>query len=234
MQRTSKISPTNINIPIAILIGIIFSVFSSPAKAQTQTQIQTQNQNQIQIPTQTPTQIIPEEMFDNNGVIFAVDTVVEFEFVRSYGAYQSTFGVRNEDTGEETDLISEAKPSDNPQDVNAASEFKTEDPSDFLGTPGNTVPKHIAEFTFKAGNKYSFYLRSKYQGRVVGTLYSTDINNPNGNQQVRFEGDFLTLGNGGNLMRWDDTGSALVKKDKQDTDFDDFIIRAGGHQKCGC
>ena len=223
MRRTSKINRTNLDILIGALIAGIVSTFS-PTEAQAQAQAQTQ--------TQTKTEATVQEFFGNNGVMFTSDTIVQFEFVRSYGAYQSTFGVRNEETGEETDLIREAKPSDKPQDVNFASDFKTENPNDFLGTPGNTVPKQIAEFKFKAGNKYSFYLRSEYQGKVVGTLYSTDINNPGGNRQVRFEGNIFALGNGGSLMRWDDTGSALVKKDKQDTDFDDFIIRAGGHEQC--
>lgn len=222
MRRTSKMNRTKIHIFIGVLIGGIVSTCSLPVQAQIETQTQ----------TETQTKVSAQEFFGNNGVMFASDTIVEFKFVRSYGAYQSTFGVRNEETGEETDLIMEVKPSDNPQDVNFASDFQTENSNDFLGTPGNTVPKDFAKFRFKAGTKYSFYLRSKYQGRNVGTLYSTDINNPGGNRQVRFEGDIFALGNGGSLIRWDDTGSRLVKRDKQDTDFDDFIIRIGGHELC--
>ena len=243
MRLLSKINRTNIHISFGILVAAIVSALSAspvqgqvptPNEAQIPNSLEAPRPNQVETPTPSQSQEIAKELFGNDGVMFAVDTVVEFGFVRSYGAYQSTFGVRNEETGEETDLIVEAKPSDNPQDINSPSDFKTENPNDFLGTPGNTVQKDTAEFTFEAGKKYSFYLRSKYQGRVVGTLYSTDANNSNGNRQVKFEGDIFALANGGSLIRWDDTGSALVRSDQQDTDFDDFIIRIGGHEKCGC
>ncbi|HEY9604411.1 MAG TPA: hypothetical protein V6C85_22535, partial [Allocoleopsis sp.] len=50
------------------------------------------------------------DQFDTNGIQFDVDTIVEFEFVQSHGAYQSTFGVIDLDTREKTPLISEVKP----------------------------------------------------------------------------------------------------------------------------
>ncbi|KST64005.1 hypothetical protein [Mastigocoleus testarum] len=235
MRLISKINRTDIHISFGILVAAILSALSaSPVQAQVPNPLEVPRPNQVETPTPSQSQEIAKELFGNDGVMFAVDTVVEFGFVRSYGAYKSTFGVRNEETGEETDLIIEAKPSDNPQDVNSPSDFKTENPNDFLGTPGNTVQKDTAEFKFEAGKRYSFYLRSEYQGRVVGTLYSTDANNSNGKRQVKFDGDIFALANGGSLIRWDDTGSALVRSDQQDTDFDDFIIRIGGHEKCGC
>ncbi|MGL5197115.1 MAG: hypothetical protein ACRC8Y_26295, partial [Chroococcales cyanobacterium] len=40
--------------------------------------------------------------FDNGGVLFDAETIVEFEFIESNGAYQSTFGVLNLQTGEKT------------------------------------------------------------------------------------------------------------------------------------
>src|ERR687885_240257 len=53
-----------------------------------------------------------EDSFGNEVVQFPVDTTVEFEFKESHGAYQSTIGVVNLDTGEETVLFKEVKPYD--------------------------------------------------------------------------------------------------------------------------
>ena len=50
----------------AVAAGIL-SVFSSPAQAQTPVSAQVQSQ----------------EFFDNSGVLFNIDTVVQFQFVRS-------------------------------------------------------------------------------------------------------------------------------------------------------
>jgi hypothetical protein len=175
------------------------------------------------------------DQFDTNSIQFDVDTIVEFEFVQSHGAYQSTFGVINLDTGEKTPLIAEAKPSDNPQDINRPSQYRPpgeRDPRDFTGTPGNAVPQPLAEFTFKANTRYAFYLESAYNGRPVGIVYSATAQNPGGNQQAKFEGNFSGLANGGTITLWDDTGSALVKPNRQDTDYNDFIVRAGGHLAC--
>ena len=175
-----------------------------------------------------------EEIFGNNGIKFDVDTIVEFEFVESHGAYQSSFGVINLDTGEKTPLLVEVKPSDRSQDVNNPS-TGTDDSGqsdDFLGTPGNAVPNPLAEFQFKANTRYAFYLESTFRGSPSGILYSINSANPGGNQQVRFQGDFIGLANGGILIRWDDTGSVLVRTDKEDRDFDDFLIRSGGRLAC--
>lgn len=179
----------------------------------------------------TPTQAA--EQFDNRGIQFDVDTVVEFQFVESQGAYQSTFGVINLDTGEKTPLVGEVKPSDRPQDVRTPTDY-TRSPSkpDFVGTPGNTVPQPLPEFEFKANTRYAFYLESTYDGRPAGILYSTDRQNPSGNQQVQFQGDLLTLQSGGVVILWDDTGSLLVSPPQEDRDFNDFIVRAGGHLAC--
>jgi hypothetical protein len=175
------------------------------------------------------------DQFDTNGIQFDVDTIIEFEFVQSHGAYQSTFGVVNLDTNEKTPLISEARPADNSQDVTRPSEFRPEgelDPRDFTGTPGNAVPQPLAEFEFKANTRYAFYLESTYNGRPAGIVYSTTTLNRGGNQQAKFNGNFTSLGNGGTINLWDDTGSLLVRPDRQDTDYNDFVVRAGGHLAC--
>ena len=207
---------------VGVVIGGIFSVFSSPAQAKTPAPIQVQSQ----------------EFFDNSGVLFTKNTVVQFKFVRSYGAYQSIFGVRNETTGQETDLIGEVQPSDlSPsqfeQALNRPSDGLTDNPNDFQGTLGNAVPlPGTAQFIFKAGNRYSFYLKSQFKGRNVGVVYSTDAKNFAGNQQAKFIGGFSALANGGVTIRWDDTNSQIPRVNQNDNDFDDFIIKAGGHEEC--
>lgn len=175
------------------------------------------------------------DQFDTSGIQFDVDTVVEFEFVQSRGAYQSTFGVINLNTGQKTPLIAEVKPSDVPQDVNTPTDYtRSSSKPDFVGTPGNTVPQPLAEFEFKANQPYTFYLESSYNGRPVGIVYSTNTQNRSGNQQAVFEGEVFGLGNGGTVNLWDDTGSALVKPQQQDRDFNDFTVRAGGHLATPC
>jgi hypothetical protein len=174
------------------------------------------------------------DIFGNTGLQFEVDTIIEFEFVESNGAFQSSFGVINLDTGEKTPLLVEVKASDTFQDPSRPSDFQddagTGSRKDFRGTPGNTVPQPLAEFRFKANTRYGFYLESTYNGRPAGILYSTDSANPNNQQQVEFQGDFQALANNGSLIRWDDTG---IVKVQQERDFDDFIIRAGGNLDCG-
>jgi hypothetical protein len=173
------------------------------------------------------------DQFGTRGIQFDVDTIVEFEFVESHGAYQSTFGVINLDTGEKTPLLAEVKPSDIFQNPNTPSDYRRS-PSkpDFIGTPGNTVPQPLAEFAFKANNRYVFYLESTYNGRPAGMVYSTNAQNPGGNQQAKFEGEVAGLANGGTINLWDDTGSVLVKPNQDDVDFNDFVVRAGGHIAC--
>jgi hypothetical protein len=176
-----------------------------------------------------------QETFGDAGLQFDTDTVIEFEFVESHGAYQSTFGVINLDTNEKTPLLAEVKPADSPDPISRPSTYADDTGSstrDFPGTPGNTVPQPLAEFRFQARTRYAFYLESFYNGRLVGIVYSTRVQNPGQNQQTRFEGDLSALGSGGSVIRWDDTGSAIVRQNQKDTDFDDFIVRAGGHKAC--
>jgi hypothetical protein len=90
----------------------------------------------------------------------------------------------------------------------------------------------LAEYEFKAKTRYAFYLESTYNGRAAGIVYSTTSLNRGGNQQAKLEGNFFGLGSGGTINLWDDTGSLLVKPNREDTDFNDFIVRAGGHLAC--
>ncbi|HEY9606498.1 MAG TPA: hypothetical protein V6C85_33125, partial [Allocoleopsis sp.] len=127
------------------------------------------------------------------------------------------------------------KPSDNYQNIDEPSKFRPAgelDPGDFTGTPGNAVPQPLAEFEFKANRRYAFYLESTYNGRPAGIVYSTNALNLGGNQQAKFNGNFSSLANGGTINLWDDTGSVLVKPNQEDRDFNDFIVRAGGHLAC--
>ncbi|MGJ3254327.1 MAG: hypothetical protein ACFE0J_24810 [Elainellaceae cyanobacterium] len=151
-----------------------------------------------------------QEQFGNQGIIFDVDTVVEFEFVQSDGVYQSTFGVVNLTTGEQIPLMAEER----------------------SRTRGMTVPNPLAEFEFEADTPYAFYLESRYNGQPAQTIYSLSDRNPGNQRLLMFDGDFIDLAEGGILLRWDDTGSLLVPPDQQDRDFDDFTVRAGGHLAC--
>lgn len=170
-------------------------------------------------------QVRAEESFGSEGVRFDVDTIVEFEFVESHGAYQSTFGVINLDTGEKTPLLVEVKPADSDDPV-------VNKRTDFLSTPGNAVPQPLAEFKFKAKTQYAFYLESAYASKPAGILYSINARNPGGNEQARFDSNIAGLSGGGSLIRWDDTGAVLVRPERDDKDFNDFIIRSGGHIAC--
>jgi hypothetical protein len=175
-----------------------------------------------------------QEVFDGRGVQFDVDTVVEFEFMESHGAYQSTFGVVNLQTGEKTPLIQEVKPSDTPQNVEVPSDFKDDvgRAADFLGSVGNTVTQPLAEFNFKANTPYAFYLESFLNGQSEAVFYSVDNRNPDNTQRVKFDSDINRLSGGGVVLNWDDTGSLLVMVPDEDRDFDDFLIRAGGNLAC--
>ncbi len=178
------------------------------------------------------------ETFGNNGIQFDVDTIVDFEFVRSHGAYLGVFGVINLDSGEKTPLLSETKPADNyvQADVFRPSDYKDDSAADttrdFLGTPGNAVPQPVSEYTFKATQRYTLFLESSYLGKPAGIMYSTNSQNSGGARRALFESGFSGLDNGGSLIRFNDTGSLLVKTTKQDEDFDDFVVIAGGGLAC--
>ena len=208
-----------------------------------------------------------EDYVGNKGIEFEEDTVVEFEFIESHGAYQSTFGVIELDTCQtdpngdiifetcaKTPLLSETKPSDSYQTVFRRSTYEdnlNRANYDFIGTPGNTVPQPMTEYTFQAGERYAFYLESYYDGKFAGVVYSVDFFNTQNNRQALFNEElpatrlasrrnipqsetnqFESLVDGGLLLRFDDTGSTLVKDDYQDVDFDDFVVGIGGYESC--
>ena len=209
-----------------------------------------------------------EDIIGNQGVRFDEDTTVEFEFIESHGAYQSTFGVIDLDTCQpgvngginfascvKTPLLSEVKASDSFDfnDVYRESSYETDlqagRNNDFLGTPGKTVPNHLVEHKFEADKIYVFYLESQFDGRPAGVVYTTNLINNKGNRQALFHAEDLTaqtvaqkrsdynsnenrfdeLVNGGLLVNLDDTGSALVRTDLADADFDDFVVGIGGY-----
>jgi hypothetical protein len=175
----------------------------------------------------TATPAYAQDRFDNGVIQFDVDTVVEFEFLESRGVYQSTFGVVDLRTRQRIPLIQEVQPADRPIADLTVAEY-----DDALGSPGNAVPQPSNEFEFKANTPYALYLESYYAGRPAGIFYSTDAQNPEGERRLRLDGSVADMGNGGVVLRWDDTGSLLVAEPLQDDDFNDFTVRAGGHLVC--
>jgi hypothetical protein len=174
----------------------------------------------------TSSPVLAADNFDNQMIQFGQDTSVEFEFVESHGAYQSAFGVVNLATGEKTPLLGEVKTDDG----NTSGSSRQ---NDFIGTPGNTVPQVFSEFSFKANTPYSLYLESQYKGKDAGTVFSTTAINKAKNKQAQLNGDFASLADGkGLLVSWDDTGSVLVKSNKDDADFNDFVVAIGGYKPC--
>jgi hypothetical protein len=167
-------------------------------------------------------------LINNSGIQFDQDTTLESNFVESHGAYQSTFGVINLDTKEKTPLLVETRASDDPESIFKPSTRRSHlgTKTDFPGTPGNAVPKPTAQYNFRANQRYVLYLESSFNGRPTGILYSTDVLNPNREQQVQFAGGISELCSGGINVGWDDTGSRIVRnRAQQDRDFDDFVVQ---------
>lgn len=176
----------------------------------------------------SPPVFAAEVTIGNQDIRVDQEIPVNADVVESHGAYQSTFGVINLDTQEKTPLLIEVKPADRPESPAKPSTFRNSAgaPTDFVGTPGNTVSRPQASFTFKPNTNYSFYLESTYNGQPAGTVYSSDRFNLNQETQARFLGNPANLCNGGLILSWDDTGSRLVRtRAQQDRDFDDFIVR---------
>jgi hypothetical protein len=215
----------------AIAVGVLGS-FATPVQAQTNI-----------------------DEFDNRAVQFTEDTVVEFEFDKSLGIYQSSFGVVNlsqcggqtVDTCQKTELFREVRPFDKGEaltleDKNRASQGQTRDPNDFIGTPGTTVLGETRKkFTFQANTRYAFYLDSVYIHDVAiteggrtrverrtdrkPTVYSVNT------ESTRLSEGFAGLSRGGVRIQWDDTGIPRVSQPGQinpDSDFNDFAVIAGG------
>ncbi|MEM6611385.1 MAG: hypothetical protein AAF652_03855 [Cyanobacteria bacterium P01_C01_bin.72] len=149
------------------------------------------------------------DVVGNQGIRFSEDTIVEFEFIESHGAYQSTFGVIDLDSCQtstagvidfdscaRTPLLSEVKASDKFDTVYRRSTYETDlqeaRNNDFLGSPGDTVPDFEQEFIFEGNKPYAFYLESEFDGKPAGTVYTTDLINARGNRQALFNEEGLT------------------------------------------
>jgi hypothetical protein len=152
------------------------------------------------------------EQFNNQGIQFDRDTIIEMQFLRSNNAAQSTFGVINLATGEKTPLISEARAQDKPG-------------KNHTGTSGKAVRKPFAEFTFKAGTPYSLYLESTNKGATT-TVYSAPDKN-GGSQMSQFENDATALGTQGVRIGFNDGMSS-------GGNFNQFSVIAGGGIGCPC
>lgn len=178
-----------------------------------------------------------QDSFGNQVIQFPVDTTVEFEFKESHGAYQSSIGIVDLDTRQPVKvLFSEAKPYD---------AFGTGQPQprtfgqnnigtalDHLGTvQGGTVQNQFNEFTFQANKRYAFYLESvSPSGQTRRTVLSSS------SLAAVFDGSLDSGNRGGAVgsrIAWDDDG--LPQAGRQDGDFDDFVIEAGGYLiEVGC
>jgi hypothetical protein len=154
------------------------------------------------------------EQFNGQAVQFDRDTVIEFQFLKSNNSAQSTFGVLNLATGEKTPLISEARSQDKPG-------------KNYAGTAGKSVRKPFAEFTFKTGNPYTFYLESTVKNKGTTTVYSTPDKN-GGAQLAKFDNDATSLGTQGVKISWNDGISG------KGSDFNQFLVIAGGGIGCPC
>jgi hypothetical protein len=171
-----------------------------------------------------------QDSFGNQVVQFPVDTTVEFEFKESHGAFQSTLGIIDLETGQPVkELFRETKP----YDGYGTGERQTRAGSNSLGTSldylgtvqGGTVENRLSEFTFKANTRYAFYLESvSPTGQTRRTVVSTS------NLATVFDGA-LDAGNRsgviGSRIAWDDSG--LPEAKRKDNDFDDFVVEAGGY-----
>jgi hypothetical protein len=170
-------------------------------------------------------------LFGNEGIKFDVDTIVDFNFVRSQGLFQSTLSiVTANDLKVVKPLFTENVPFD-----------KTS--PDFFGfcpktvTASGTASDCTNSFLFQAGVDYSFALNSG-AGNPAGTngiVYSTNSLNTPVSQQAFFfkppvpsEGDRPTAPNpssgdpfaGPVVISFDDLGA------NNDKDFQDYIFTA--------
>ncbi|MEC4894881.1 MAG: hypothetical protein SAL07_22010 [Oscillatoria sp. PMC 1051.18] len=192
----------------------------------------------------TPTQAQVRDVFDNQAIQFAEDTIVEFEFVGTHGSFQSTIGIRNETTGEEIALFREVKPYDDfgrsGTEQAVPGQNNTGTNLDFVGTIGDAVQPGprvnvvnvsgkpqgaVVEFPFQAGNRYTLYLDSvSATGQTRRRVLSTQV-------FANFDGNFASLSGGtrgnitGSRIAWEDGGQPEVGND---SDFDDFVLEAGG------
>lgn len=146
-------------------------------------------------------------LFDNSGIQFDKNTLMDFDFLGSQGKFKSTFGVYeviDGVLGSFSALFSETQRSDN------------DSTNDWEGTCPTTVPNCKASFEFLAGKTYTFGLVSTDRD---GTVYSTNALNTafGGTQQAKFTGSSLSQGI---AIAFDDRGN------NNDMDFNDFRVNA--------
>ncbi|GEM_PF-3283625 len=197
------------------------------------------------------TSVSAQDQFDHNNISFGQDTIVEFEFIRSHGSNQATFGIVNFTTAVETVFFQEIKPYDNygsyVRDRRIEGQNNTNQLVDFVGTIGNSVlpganvtivPYNnkangsVIEFLFKKNEVYAFFLESRNpDGEIRRTFLSTqdyvqfDGDLGGGNMRDRYGRDII-----GRSMAWEDGG----EENRTDLDFDDFVIEAGGILRDNC
>lgn len=162
------------------------------------------------------------------GISFDTNQDVQFNFVHSKGAFQSTlkiFEVLASGALEERSVLyQEVKGSDSGSR------------NDFLGTLGNAVQQVNNTFTFLAGKIYTLGLVSSYNGSNPGTVYSTSSLNYTGLQRA-------TFGSGGSAVEAQafdaapfqfanpfdgpvSIGFEDIKWARADNDFNDFVVTA--------
>lgn len=211
MRQIKRKRTAGLGLLIGAMASGLFSSFAAPVQAQ--------------------------DAFGNQVIQFPVDTTVEFEFKESHGAYQSSIGIIDLETGQPVQvLFSETKP----YDQFGTGQSQTRSPGqnnigtslDFLGTvQGGTVQNQLTEFTFQANKRYAFYLESvSPTGQTRRTVLSSS------SLAAVFDGSLNSGDRGGvvgSRIAWDDDG--LPQSPGKDDDFDDFVIEAGGYLiEVGC
>lgn len=143
--------------------------------------------------------------FGNDGIQFDKDTLVDFGFISSQGAFKSTLSVFNqtENKVENPFLFKETKAYDT-----TLTDFKGSCPATVSSPSGNCDNS----FLFKSGVKYSLLLDSTPNGKVYST---NSLNNPVGPQAK-----FTETGTSSYLIAFDDRGNG------NDKDFNDFKVTA--------
>ncbi len=150
-------------------------------------------------------------LFGNDGIFFDNDTLVDFWFLESNGAFKSTLSVYNADTKTAVNpfLFQEAAPG-----------YDVPKTGDFHGTCPKTVTSPTGEchtwFTFKGGVNYSLLLNSGGNNQV----YSTNVLNLNSQNPLMQQAEFTPMGDYIYQIDFDDTGN------NNDFDMNDFSIKA--------
>ncbi|MCT7961930.1 PEP-CTERM sorting domain-containing protein [Laspinema sp. D1] len=166
--------------------------------------------------------------FGTNGISFETDQKVNFNFVSSNGAFQSTLKIFEVLTSgavqDKGGLFEEVKGSDNGSR------------NGYRATLGNAVQMVNNTFTFVANRVYTLGLVSTYNGKNAGTVYSTSSLNHARLQRAAFGSTGGTEGialPGANLLQAGNPFSGPIaiafediKWASADGDFNDFVVTA--------